>query len=258
MQKRWIAGYEGKYEITDTGEVYSYKQNGNIRSIGTQHGTGYKQTYLSKRGTGVYKLVHRLVAEAFIPNPENLEVVDHIDEDKMNNCVSNLRWCTLKQNNTFYVTKDGRDHHTELRRKHKIAVNNLLSEVKKEKAEVLRLTKELATAGMALTKEQAKFKAYVEETNEKILTSGGVYTGYKDTTGLKFESHEKMVSLVGKKITVAGTEFSSCGGAATWITEQEALLGNVRNRDTISKELRRFLQGRRGSWEMYDRYLVGA
>jgi len=51
---------------------------------------------LYKDGKKTHKLIHRLVAIAFIPNPDNLPCIDHIDGDPLNNCVDNLRWCTKK------------------------------------------------------------------------------------------------------------------------------------------------------------------
>lgn len=66
---------------------------------------GYKSVRLSNQ-TQKQKKVHRLVAEAFIPNPMNLPVVNHLDGDKHNNCVSNLEWCTVKEN-TNHAIKTG-------------------------------------------------------------------------------------------------------------------------------------------------------
>ena len=60
--------------------------------------SGYLQVKLSKEGKWYYKRVHRLVAEAFIPNPHNLKQVNHIDGDKTNNEVSNLEWIDNKNN----------------------------------------------------------------------------------------------------------------------------------------------------------------
>ena len=58
----------------------------------------YVQIKLCKEGQSVFKYVHRLVAEAFIPNPDNLPEVDHIDGNKSNNAVANLRWVTRSTN----------------------------------------------------------------------------------------------------------------------------------------------------------------
>ena len=63
--------------------------------------------------------------------------------------------------------------------------------------------------------------------------------------------------ILTKKIKINGMLLQSCGSAAAWIVEQEVSLGNIRNKDTISKELRKYLQGRRPEWKMYDKYQVG-
>jgi len=68
---------------------------------------------------------------------------------------------------------------------------------------------------------------------------------------------EDMVKATGKSIVVSGQEFVSCGSAAQWIVDQELALGNTRKKATISKELRRFLQGKRLAWTMYERYTIG-
>ena len=62
---------------------------------------GYYRVCLYKDGKQYYKTIHRLVAEAFIPNPNNLPCVNHKDEDKFNNNVENLEWCTSLYNNTY-------------------------------------------------------------------------------------------------------------------------------------------------------------
>ena len=86
------------YLITSQGRVISLKY-GKMKEL-NQRKTygGYMLVTLSKNGERYDKTVHRLVAQAFIPNPENKTEVNHIDEDKTNNQVSNLEWMTHKQN----------------------------------------------------------------------------------------------------------------------------------------------------------------
>lgn len=95
---KWIKGYEEKYSCTMDGLVYSHKKSGGIKPVGSQGVNGYIQLNLSKDGIKEFKLAHRIIAETFIPNPDALPNVDHIDEDKTNNKVSNLRWCSHQQN----------------------------------------------------------------------------------------------------------------------------------------------------------------
>ena len=93
-----IEGYEGLYQVSNLGRVKSLKYN-KERILKIANGTdGYKivgLTYNSKRKT--FK-VHRLVAQAFIPNPNEYPQVNHKDEDKGNNKVDNLEWCDNKYN----------------------------------------------------------------------------------------------------------------------------------------------------------------
>lgn len=62
---------------------------------------GYARVILTKNGTSKLHYIHGLVAKAFLPNPKNLPEVNHIDEDKINNCVDNLEWCTHKYNSNY-------------------------------------------------------------------------------------------------------------------------------------------------------------
>lgn len=90
-----IAGYEGLYAITNCGKVWSYRKNTFLKSYLAR---GYFKVCLCKDGTHKQLLVHRLVAETFLPNPQNLPQINHKDENKKNNCVENLEWCSAKYN----------------------------------------------------------------------------------------------------------------------------------------------------------------
>lgn len=104
-----VVGFEGAYEVSNTGKVRSLDRyvnaknnsktfiSGIIRKPQKNH-KGYLSVVLSKHCTSYTKLIHRLVAEAFIPNPKNLPQVNHIDTDKTNNNVSNLEWVTGLEN----------------------------------------------------------------------------------------------------------------------------------------------------------------
>ena len=91
-----IIGYEGLYAITSCGKVYNVKHKRFLKPI-PEH-QGYVRYALSKHGKVKFFYAHRLVAEHYIPNNYNLPQVNHKDEDKTNNCISNLEWCTSKYN----------------------------------------------------------------------------------------------------------------------------------------------------------------
>ena len=107
-----IKGYKGLYQVSNEGRVKSLdhtivcdngkgvatkRQKGKIRKF-TELAKGYKRVTLSKDGIEKQYSVHRLVAEAFIDNPENLPCVNHKDENPRNNIWTNLEWCTHKYN----------------------------------------------------------------------------------------------------------------------------------------------------------------
>lgn len=108
MNEVWkdIYGYEGLYQISNRGRVKSldrvvetskrYTVRGRILKQG--HTGHYYFVNLAKNGTCENKYIHRMVAEAFIPNIDGCNFVNHIDENTKNNCVENLEWCTAKHN----------------------------------------------------------------------------------------------------------------------------------------------------------------
>ena len=107
-----IKGYEGMYQISNFGRVKSLNRTINIGEKSKRfqpetilkacEGTkGYLLVSLYKNNKHKMKRVHRLVAEHFLPNPQNLIFVNHIDENKRNNKVENLEWCTCQYNNIY-------------------------------------------------------------------------------------------------------------------------------------------------------------
>ena len=110
MQEIWkdIKGFEGMYQVSNLGRVRSVDrfdsigrlQKGNIKAI-RDNGKGYKTVNLHKDNKDKKCRVHRLVATAFIENPDNKPEVHHIDSDRSNNKLENLQWVTSKENNNF-------------------------------------------------------------------------------------------------------------------------------------------------------------
>ncbi len=98
---RDIPGYEGLYAADEDGNIYSLQN-----TVGRRKGIlkpyentgGYLRVNLFKDGRCKHKYVHRLVASAYIPNPEGLKYVNHLNSNRQDNRVANLEWCTAKYN----------------------------------------------------------------------------------------------------------------------------------------------------------------
>lgn len=119
MQEIWkdIKGYEGLYQVSNLGRVKTLKAwNGNkykkkyidvdkiIKPM--KEKSGYLKVVLHNRNKKQNKRIHRLVAEAFIENPNNYKCINHIDSNKQNNDMNNLEWCTQKYNVVDAVNKN--------------------------------------------------------------------------------------------------------------------------------------------------------
>lgn len=99
-----IPGYEGLYSVTSCGKVWSWKTNKFLKP--KKEPNGYlRVTLTDEAGNRKMWLVHRLVAMTYIPNPENLPQVNHKDENKENNCLQNLEWCSAQYNIDYSKSK---------------------------------------------------------------------------------------------------------------------------------------------------------
>lgn len=112
MNEIWkdIKDFEGLYQVSNFGNVKSVarivRRGTNFKPVEERIlkpcvRNGYKHVMLSKNGKRVTGNIHRLVAQAFISNPNNLPCINHKDENPSNNCVSNLEWCTRSYNNSY-------------------------------------------------------------------------------------------------------------------------------------------------------------
>lgn len=123
IEWRDVPGYEGLYQVSDTGLVLSLPREGSDGRILRPDITrdGYAQVRLCKNGLKHRWLVHRLVALAFLPNPALKAEVNHIDGDKLNNALSNLEWSTRSENQQ-HAYDNGLTHANKVRRANARAV----------------------------------------------------------------------------------------------------------------------------------------
>jgi len=106
LNEEWrdIEGYEGLYQVSNYGRVRSFHRGDSLLLLNTDR-YGYPLAGLCKNGKRVSAKVHRLVAKAFIDNPNNSPCVNHKDENPLNNHIDNLEWCTQAYNIEYSLAK---------------------------------------------------------------------------------------------------------------------------------------------------------
>lgn len=166
MIEEWrpIEGYEGLYEVSNTGFV---RRVSDLMVLKFSDLKGYCRVRLRKDGKRKMYLVHRLVAQAFIPNPLNLPQVNHIDENKKNNNIDNLEWCDQIYNN-LYGTRLERIRQTRLENGSYTGLTR--QEYKKEYMRKYRVNHPV---GYHYDKEY--YKEYYEKNKEKIREKNRIW-----------------------------------------------------------------------------------
>lgn len=114
MEWKEIPNSNGKYLISEAGDIISTISGKRLTAFTTRE--GYLRIELNLDGIASKYYVHRLVAETFIPNPNSLPVVNHKDENPLNNNVSNLEWCTYQYNTNYGTCIERRVEHTDFKR----------------------------------------------------------------------------------------------------------------------------------------------
>ena len=131
-----VIGYEGLYEVSNMGNVRNVRRNTLLKLSKNKY--GYIRVFLYKNGISTGFQVHRLVAQAFLPNPDNLPQVNHKDEDKSNNRVDNLEWCSQLYNNIYGSRMERQVNTRKLKNEHP----ELFKTEDKVKVERKKLTEE--------------------------------------------------------------------------------------------------------------------
>lgn len=158
-----IKDFEQLYFITEDGRVWSVRNN---RFLTNQIGkNGYLYIDLNKNGIRTRKYIHRLVAEAFLPNPNNLPQVNHKDENKSNNNVNNLEWISIKDNANYGT----RTERAEQRKKEVNANMKQVAMCDKQTHEIIKTYKSLTEAA--------------KENNIGVSNISAVLHGKRQTTG---------------------------------------------------------------------------
>ena len=134
-----IKGYEGRYQVSNYGNVKSlkYRHHNKISLLKKYKSFNYYRVALGKTHKKFF--IHRLVAEAFIPNPHNLPFINHKDENGLNNYFENLEWCTQSYN----INYGTRNERVAQKKRRLIAQYNLNGEIIKTWASGTAIEKEL-------------------------------------------------------------------------------------------------------------------
>ena len=185
-----VVGYEGLYEVSNKGNVYSVER---MDALGREQGgrvlktkynnRGYLMVSLYKNGKQKTRYIHRLVAGAFIPNPNGYSEINHRDENKVNNYANNLEWCTREYNNN-HGTRNERM--AQAQSKKVKAVNIKTNEVIKFNSTAEAGRKGYSVGGVS----QACRGTYKTNTG-KLIGDGRTYKGYRWSYEVAEENESK-------------------------------------------------------------------
>ena len=169
-----VVGFEGFYQISDKGNIYSVERRD---SRGNKCGgralrpvyniDGYLQVNLYRNGVPKRKFIHRLVAEAFIPNTNGFPQVNHRDEVKDNNNVENLEWCTSKYNN---------NHGTRIER---LSKKVRAVDIKTGEVVTFNSTREAGRKGYRSSKVSMACRGVYRNASGKLIGDGRTYKGHR-------------------------------------------------------------------------------
>lgn len=199
---RDVVGYEGLYQVSSLGRVCNTKSKRVLRHKITNRkdgGSGYHIVNLYINKKKVSASVHRLVAKAFIPNPENKPQIDHINCKRGDNAVENLRWATAKENsnNPLTLEKKQRERNPFWGRKHTEEAKQIMSQTHK---------------GKKLSKEQIEnlkeVNSYIVLQYDKSMNLLGTFRGTREAAKATGVNH--------CNISMACTGYRKTAGGFIW------------------------------------------
>ena len=185
-----VAGYEGVYQVSNKGNVRSVARKD---SIGRKCGgrmlkpgydkDGYLRVNIYKNGKQKTRFIHRLVAGAFVPNPNGYSEINHRDENKVNNYANNLEWCTREYNNN-HGTRSERS--SQARSKKVKAINIETNEVI-----TFNSTVEAGRKGYDQGSVSAACRELYKASNGKLIGDGRTYKGFRWYYDVEEENESK-------------------------------------------------------------------
>lgn len=266
--------YEGK-------KAYAYQNNSLVLETGmivkrtkgkytpdrTTYGSADNKGYLRVKVGSTTVGVHRLVAAYFVENPENFNVVDHINENKEDNSKENLQWVTLEHNSSRVNIRENRALNEarevlKVAREKEVLAKKYFEDVKKEQEE-LDVQRQTIANMIKMFKEEieGRIKTY-EEKVDNLVEIANSEVGRAERARVRrvrkeSMTREEMIATIGKKISVNDKIYPSIRSAARFIVGEERRKHNLWfNVETIRKELKRVQTGARPEGVMYSRYEI--